>query len=347
MNPRVGLAKTFALAVCLVLVLPSFSIYADAAKPSAYTRVSNDLNAAVLPPQFNMTLTSYNSSSVYPKTTLYNGTVVNPLSDPSLYSRPYEGGYQAGAHSSLGVATGVEAEITFVNTNPSSIPSGNWLEGTVALQGQDNTYNGLDYLMRAAHVLYPSGVHGVIADMWKDCEGLSGRNCGGRSATELFAFVLDIYGLSAGQPVYVRITDSGNVMYWYYSYDGNTWYQYYSYQPPSTFKQVFYLGTVGIIQPPYFTAYYYQFGIWANSWFSCSLCFEVQISNPSYLQSGTWSTIQKAETMSGPYTYFDEEYTLASSGHSGVGYTTNAQSPYVDFFAAPTFRQENNVVLWG
>jgi hypothetical protein len=347
MNSRAEPMKIAALVVCLTLFLPSLSAYVDAATPAASTRVSNDLNAAVLPPQFNMTSTSNSLSSTYPTTTLYNGTIVSPSSDPSLFSRPYEGGYQTGAHSSLGVATAVEAEITFVNTNPSSIPSGNWLEGTIALQGEDNTYNGLDYLARAAHVLYPNGVHGVVADFWKDCEGLSGSNCGGTSATELTAFILDIYGLSASQSIYVRITDSNNVLYWYYSYNGNTWYQYYSYQPPSTFKQVFYLGTVGIIQPPYFTAYFYQFGIWAQTAFSCKLCFEVQINNPSYYQSGGWNTVQSAETMSGPYTYFDEEWTLSNTAFTGVCYTTNAPSPYVDFIAGTSCRQANNVVLWG
>lgn len=51
------------------------------------------------------------------------------------------------------------------DTSPSSIPSGNWLEGTINLQGEDSKTTGLDYLIRAAHVLYPNGAHGLVADM--------------------------------------------------------------------------------------------------------------------------------------------------------------------------------------
>ncbi|HZW56863.1 MAG TPA: hypothetical protein VFF30_11290 [Nitrososphaerales archaeon] len=339
--------------------------------PSVYTAPASDLNAAIFPP-------SYTGNSTTPvMITLYNGTVltstpvgpssvssqsvrarpsltVEPMVGGSLYpSRPYEGGWQTGDHSTWGVATAVQAQITFPSTNPSSIPSGNWLEGTINLQGQDCCITGQDYMMRAAHVLYPDGHHGVVADMWEDCEGLgTGQQCGGFPgwAKELTAFILNIYGLSAGQTIYVKMVDSSNVIYWYYSYDGNSWMQYYSYTPPSTFKQVFYLGTVSpIIYGPYFTAYYYQFGFWTQSHWNCNSCFQVQIKNPSYYQSGAWHTVQTAESMQGPYTYFDQDWALSNTGFVGATANVPQSSPVVTFYeACGTCRGiADNTKLWG
>jgi hypothetical protein len=227
--------------------------------------------------------------------------------------------------------------------------TGNWLEGTINLQGQDSKTSGLDYVMRAAHLIYPNGVHGVVADMWKDCEGILFDGCGGASATELTAFILDISGLSANQPIYVEMKDSNNVLYWLYSYDGNTWMQYYSYTPPSTFLQVFYLGTVNIISGPYYTAYYYQFGFWSQSWFS-GVYFNVEIQNPAYYQSGSWHTVQTAESMQGPYTYFDETWTYANAGF-GLSSALNLPqpTPQVTFYAPCGTKcgLADNTVLWG
>ncbi|MGI0080163.1 MAG: hypothetical protein ACRECH_11115 [Nitrososphaerales archaeon] len=333
----------------LTIGLFCFSIAGYWTYPSSYaqsirTYVAPNFDAAVLVPALAL-----NSSVIQATVTFYNGTQIilgNVHPDGDLYSRPYEGGWQTGSHSTWGTTTSVQAEISFPNTNPSSIPSGNWLEGTINLQGEDSKTSGLDYLIRAAHVLYPNGVHGLVADMWKDCEGIPFDGCGGASANEITAFILDISGLSASQPIYVRMTVYGNALYWLYSYDGLNWYQYYYYTPPSSFLLDFYLGTVNIVSPPYFTAYYFQFGFWTQSWWRCFQCFYVQIQNPSYYKSGSYTAVSTAESMDGPYTFFDQTWTLSNSAFPLAEAVVPQQNPVVTFWEAKANVLANNIVLW-
>lgn len=253
---------------------------------------------------------------------------------------------------SKSTATSAKAEISFPNTNPSSIPSGNWLEGTISLQGQDSSPNnqGRDYLVRAAHVLYPNGNHGVVADMWEDCEGLLGDNCGTQTATELFAFIVVISGLSAGQPIYVRIdvTSNPTTLYWYYSYDGSHWYHYYTFTPPSTTIPALYVGTVSVwpFGWPYYTAYYYQFGMWSQSTFN-GVTFNVDFQNPSYFQSGTWKVVAQAKTMEGPFTFFDYVWVLANGWwtHSWVGSSGSGQATF--YYCSSCNGEPDNTIIWG
>lgn len=337
------------MATLLALGLFSFSVTGYFTYPASFTQpirsyVAPNFDAAVLIPAL-----ATNSSVTQATVVLYNGTEIhlsNSNPDGHLYNRPYEGGWQTGPHSTLGTTTSVQAEISFPNTSPSSIPSGNWLEGTINLQGQDGKTTGLDYLIRAAHVLYPNGVHGVVADMWKDCEGVPFDGCGGSSANELTAFILDISGLSANQPIFVRMTAYGNALYWLYSYDGLNWNQYYYYTPPSSFLQDFYLGTVNIVLPPYFTAYYFQFGFWTQSWWGCFQCFYVSIQNPSYYESGLYKTVSTAESMSGPYTFFDQTWTLSNNAFASAQAVVPQQNPVVTFWESKGKPIADNTVLW-
>lgn len=197
--------------------------------------------------------------------------------------------------------------------------------------------------MRAAHVLYPNGNHGVVADFWKVCEGYL-FGCGAASATELMAYVLVIVGLSDSQQIYVRIQVTSTVINWLYSYNGATWYQWQSYTPPSTFIHSAYLGTNSIINPPYFTAFYYQFGVWAQSAFTGS--FTVSIINPSYYRNGAWTAIPRAFSIYGPDTYFDESWVLASKTW-GLCSAPPYPSTYVYFWYQSGCTLGEVVRLWG
>lgn len=184
--------------------------------------------------------------------------------------------------------------------------------------------------------------------MWEDCEGVPGNACGKSSHTELLAFILVISGLSASQPIFVEMKDVNNVLYWLYSYDGNTWMQYDSFTPPPTFKQVFYLGTTGIFPYgyPYFTAYFYQFGMWSQSPIGCKPSVNVEIQNPSYYQSGNWHTVAQAESMQGLYTYYDYGWTLSDTS-AQVNAQVPQPSPQVTFLTTCFRPLADNTILWG
>ncbi len=327
---------------------------------ASYNRLSSagnatNLNAAVLPP----TLMNYNSTdgvaaSVPYNATLYNGTIITVGGSPkaglspdaAMYSRPYIGGYMTAngcQPNNYCTATAGKGEISFPGTSASVIPSGNFLEGTLNFKSDDCCHNGIDYAIRSAHVLYPDGTHGVVADMWKVCEGIT-YGCGVASATELTAFILDIYGLSNSQPIYLQIQTTSTTIYWLYSYDGVNWMQYYSYVPPSSFTHDLYLGTDTIIDYPYFTAYFYQFGVWAQSAFYATL--NVDFQNPSYYRNWAWTAIPTAESIYGPHSYIDNTWTYSSSTWY-LDATVQNSSPTTTFYYSSCCYLAENIHLWG
>lgn len=213
-------------------------------------------------------------------------------------------------------ATGVEAEIAFPDTSSSNIPSSNFIEGTIVVKGADSIHAGLDYLIRAGHVLYPNGDQGVIADVWEVCEGLLGgagslSGCGVRTyATEMHTAQMLITGLSTSQPIWVQIQVSGTTLTWYYSYNGDTWSEYSSYTMPSTFNPSFEVGTKSV-DAGLSTAYYYQFGVFAQSAFSNP--FEVEFYHISYYRNSAWTIVPTAQSVYGPNTMVDNDWVLAVS----------------------------------
>lgn len=287
-----------------------------------------EMNAAVLLPRlahWNSTLGVVQTTTY--TATLYNGTQIDvPASESQqssgpqscgsfhLYCRPYIGGYMTGSGCgnppTYCIATEARVAIGFPGTSHNVIPSGNFLEGTISLKGADCCTHGVDYLIRAAHVLYPSGNHGLVADFWKTCEGLL-YGCGLPGAWELMAYVLVITGLSDSQQIYVKIQTTSTAINWLYSYDGANWYQVTSWTPPSSFNHDLQIGTNNIQSPPYYTAFYYQFGVWAQSAFTGA--FTVSIINPSYYRNGAWTAVPRAFSMYGPDSFFDETWNLASN----------------------------------
>jgi hypothetical protein len=346
---------------CIILVLVIFTgglsawapVYASGEQHLVLVNAT-DMSAAILPPVL-MRLNNATGivESVPYEATLYNGSRITVAASPgSLYNRPYVGGYMTAngcQPNTYCPASEVKAAISFPGTNPSSIPSGNFLEGTVNLQGQDNYWNGRDYAVRAAHVLYPNGAHGVVADMWQTCEGapygLVPPGCGyNPGATELMALILVIYGLPASQVIYVRIQTTSTAINWLYSYDGNTWMQYKTFTPPSTFIRALYLGTRTILAGPYYTAFYYQFGVWAQTAFQAT--FNVKFQNPSYYRNGVWTAILTAQSIWGPHTFFDETWTYSSATWYYVNAAYPNPSPTVTFYWSGSTLPEN-VRLWG
>jgi hypothetical protein len=327
--PAVSIFTVFMLVA--VLFAPS-SAYASSGATgpngvSTRPATAAEMNAAILLPR----LTQWNATLGVAQTipyvaTLYNGTQINvpasqsqqPIASPSscsyvLYCRPYIGGYMSGIGCgnppAYCIATEARVAIGFPGTSHTVIPSGNFLEGTISLKGADCCTHGLDYLIRAAHVLYPNGNHGLVADFWVTCEGLQ-YGCGLASANELMAYVLVITGLSDSQQIYVRIQTTSTVINWLYSYDGANWYQVTTWTPPSSFNHDLQIGTSYIQAPPYHAAFYYQFGVWAQSAFTGT--FTVSIINPSYYRNGAWSAVPRAFSIYGPHSYFDETWSLAS-----------------------------------
>jgi hypothetical protein len=336
--------------IIILLALPANSFAQINTPHVVYAQASPDLGPAMLAPNYIPLSNETGSSQETTATvTLYNGTqfVENGQASPdySLYSRPLETGWMTGAHSHWGTTTQVEGEISFPNTNPSQMPSGSWIEGTINLQGQTHN-NGVDWIMRAAYVLYQNGNHGVVADVWKDCEGYF-FGCGQASATELTAYVVVIIGLQVAQPMFLKMAISSNTLYWYYSYDNSTWYQYQSWSIPSNFISSMYLGTVNISSGPYFTAYYYQFGVWTSQQFN-NLDFDAYFQKPSFWQNGHWNSIPTAESMSGPYTYFDQTWTYSSNYYVDLKANAPQPSPEITFYATPCcYTIKDNTKLWG
>jgi hypothetical protein len=352
------LAIMFLLAVLPVSATHVASLGAQGGGPlvngsSVTTSTAANLNAAVLPPSFYpASTTGANSNGTY-VLTFYNGTSVtvnpgNPSPDNPLYSsRPYVGGWMTAngcQPNNYCKGTAAQAAISFPNTSPSVIPSGNFLEGTINLQGE-STQLGIDFAIRAAHVLYPNGNHGVVADMWETCEGLPfGCSSGGLPyANELFASITVITGLSASQVIYVMIMVAGTTIDWFYSYNGNTWTNYYTFTPPSIFTGYLYYGTNTILAPPYFTAYYYQFGVWSQSAYSGT--FNVEFQNPSYFIN-SWTTIPTAETIWGEHSFLDQTWTYSGT-HNNWNINANYPNPgpTVTFYDSTSIIAEN-VKLW-
>jgi len=340
---------------------------ADSSASHITYKVASDLDAAVMPPVLTRYDNKTNSFSVVPYTaTLYNGTKItvggsqpagpgggsSPAFGGYLYTRPYQGGYMTAngcQPKTYCSGTKARAQISFAIT-PSIIPSGNWLEGTINLEGQDTTYSGVDYAMRAAHVMYRDGSQGLVADFWQDCEGIYNYNkvCGPGLgwAHELYAFILQIYGLPSGQNIWLMIdTSTSGVIKWSYSYDGSTWTQYASYKPPSTFIPAVYLGTVSsIYAPPYFTAFYYQFGVWAQTTFKGT--FDVFINYPAYYRNSAWTSIPTAYSMGGGGSFYDEDWKYTSNGWSTVSETHPNPSASIMFYSGSSSLPDNTC-LWG
>ena len=361
----------------LILATPASTLSYASGAQSVTTAVAPNFNAAVFPPS----LMSYNNATgtttaVPYVATLYNGTQitvggspapqtassdgrttpmsstgqVQPLCSPcQLYSRPYIGGYMSSEGCSPNTdcnSNYAEAEISFPGTSPSVIPSGNFLEGTINLHGADCCTGGRDYLIRAAHVLYPNGVHGVVADMWRTCEG--GNWCGlFASATELTAYILDIYGLSVNQPIYLEIgTGTNGIVGWLYSYDDVNWMQYYSYTPGGGFINSLYLGTLSGNSHNQLNgeSYYYQFGVWAQSTFTGT--FNVDFQNPSYWMNGGWTAIPQAYSIHGPNSYFDNTWALSSNSWN-LDANIPSSSPTVTFYYSSCCSIGDLQKLWG
>lgn len=351
---RLSVVKISAIMIVLLLTgMPSSLTYATNSATGGqitYANGTNNPHAGILIPIYYRVNASDNRPTALPyQVTFYNGTsrMESPLLDPSLYSRPYIGGWMTAngcQPNNYCQATEAKAKISFPNTSPSVIPSGNFLEGTMNLKGSDNKQDGLDYAIRAAHVLYNDGSHGVIADVWEACDGIY-CSPGSPWARELYAYILDIYGLSASQPIYVQIIVSNGFLYWDYSYDGNSWTQFTSYQMPSTFISALYIGTTNIVSPPYYTAYFYQFGVWSQSVISGT--WNVQIDAPSYFRSGAWTAVPTAESIAGQHSYFSETWTYASSAYYSVYANVPNSSPTVTFYYKSGWNLGENVCLWG
>jgi hypothetical protein len=353
-------------AVILVELATSPMLATSQVAPSPTYSVATNLDAAILLPAVRtLNATSGNVESIPYVATLYNGTKLSvPATLPStqsqgaplaacqtyiLYCRSYMGGYMTSngcQPNQYCTGTAAKAEISFPSTSHTVIPAGNFLEGTINLQGQDTTLKGTDYLMRAAHVLYPYGQHGLVADMWQDCEGVLFQ-CGNPYATELLAFILIINGLSDNTPIWVQIQTTSTSINWLYSYDGLSWATYQSYTPPSTFKHNVYLGTANCINGPLYLCLYYQFGVWAQqAFYGPDNSFKVMFQYPSYLKSGSWYTIPTAYSVWGPHTYFDQTWVLAQFTW-GLSAAYPNTFPIVTFYYTSSGYLPENVRLWG
>jgi len=121
--------------------------------------------------------------------------------------------------------------------------------------------------------------------------------------------------------------------------------QYYSYTPPSDWKPYLYFGTFRTVAPPYFTAYFFQFGVWSQS--SYSGTFNVKFENPSYFRNSAWTAIPTAETSYGEHSFVDATWTLSGTHNNwNINANNPNPSPTVTFYDSTSIIGEN-VNLWG
>lgn len=270
---------------------------------------------------------------------------VFPCSQTGEQHSPWLGGVDTDSDAT---AYGVRAAVSYPNTNPSVIQSGNQLGAGIAVNGQSlNTSSaastaGIDYLYQGFVDVDNAGAIMLVSSGWIDCEwtacpspytqanlsacytGTAGANtwktCFDSSHWQLFADQFMCSSCSVNDNYIVEMTWQQNTcntcgyLLWSYYKNGVLWHQF-TYTPPVGWLAgtYFKFGSASTQVPTIFGRWYhFQFGVTAL--FNVNQGgWQVNIANPSYStlsDKSSWSLVADAQSNTGYMAGTDNQYVL-------------------------------------
>ncbi len=240
----------------------------------------------------------------------------------------------------------VSATIILSIADQSIIGASNYLRAGIGVQAPNHYVDGLDYGYRLDVLLSNTGNAQVEANAWEICD--ANLACGGVPwQTHLYRNIskLSFHSGILTLNLSIRMDSASRQAFWYMNDTVMGVLRLPSISLTSLSTGVTSFGNPTWLNFPYGEADFLQFGVESANPIQSS-GWSVTILNPSYMENGTWITIEHASVIQGPASFWKVLWVWGGKPYNGVS-IVRAASPESGFtFSYTGATTPDHYVLW-